>query len=533
MNVTAHNIPPKEVEVYTKGVLTEDSWLLRLAAEQESDDGARDHHATSSAGDASASTSAADDGPSESARDGMGSEGDGQHAKEDHPLEDATDRSLPLDDDQYRALVKSSPFGDFFDRAAKSVERALYVSDRYNVSVDYGDVGDGDKNSSTENISAQGEFFDDRWSKYRSVTGIAWSSKHPELVACSYSSNDNSTLDPDGVVCVWNSRYAGEKPEYVFTTESPVMSLLCPEFHPTCVVGATYSGQLVLWDTRARSTPVQRTPLSAMGHTHPVYDVTLVGTANANSVVSVSTDGRMCVWSLDSLVQPVETLELRNKATKSYSSSGAKNVAPTTMTFAKGDVNKFLVGSEEGAVYQACRHGAKNGIQQRYTGHTGPVTAVSTHRAHGPIDFSNLFVSSSLDWSTKLWHASYHHAPLLSFDSFEAVYDVAWSPTHPSMFALVDGGGNLDLWNLGADVDAPIARMHHSKHAANRIAWAPSGTLIASGNSAGTLYIDKLGDVANATTESWTAMQALMEDLRSSAEEDDRASAKPTAPAPM
>lgn len=27
----------------------------------------------------------------------------------------------------------------------------------------------------------------------------------------------------------------------------------------------TYSGQLVLWDTRAKSLPVQRTPLSANG----------------------------------------------------------------------------------------------------------------------------------------------------------------------------------------------------------------------------------------------------------------------------
>ena len=28
------------------------------------------------------------------------------------------------------------------------------------------------------------------------------------------------------------------------------------------------------------------------------------------------------------------------------------------------------------------------------------------------------------------------------------VYDCAWSPQHPALFAAVDGTGRLDLWNL-------------------------------------------------------------------------------------
>ncbi|CAG11116.1 unnamed protein product, partial [Tetraodon nigroviridis] len=75
--------------------------------------------------------------------------------------------------------------------------------------------------------------------------------------------------------------------------------------HPNLVVGGTYSGQIVLWDNRShRRTPVQRTPLSAAAHTHPVYCVNVVGTQNANNLITVSTDGRMCSWSLDMLSQP-------------------------------------------------------------------------------------------------------------------------------------------------------------------------------------------------------------------------------------
>ena len=46
-------------------------------------------------------------------------------------------------------------------------------------------------------------------------------------------------------------------------------------------------------------------------------------------------------------------------------------------------MNKFLVGSEECLVYQAQRHGTKPGISIQFDGHTGPITAVSAHRATG------------------------------------------------------------------------------------------------------------------------------------------------------
>ncbi|KAK5612097.1 Cytoplasmic dynein 1 intermediate chain 1 [Crenichthys baileyi] len=141
----------------------------------------------------------------------------------------------------------------------------------------------------------------------------------------------------------------------VMEAMSPVVSVGFAKFHPNLVVGGTYSGQIVLWDNRShRRTPVQRTPLSAAAHTHPVYCVNVVGTQNANNLITVSTDGRMCSWSLDMLSQPQETMELV------YSKS--KPVAVTGMAFPTGDVNNYVVGSEEGTVYTASRHGSERTI---------------------------------------------------------------------------------------------------------------------------------------------------------------------------
>ena len=85
------------------------------------------------------------------------------------------------------------------------------------------------------------------------------------------------------------------------------------EFHPTLVIGGTYSGQIVLWDMRQKSLPVLKTPLSASGHTHPVYSMQMVGTQNAHNLITASTDGLICSWQLDMLAQPQVKVNLINQ----------------------------------------------------------------------------------------------------------------------------------------------------------------------------------------------------------------------------
>lgn len=83
------------------------------------------------------------------------------------------------------------------------------------------------------------------------------------------------------------------------------MSVTFSRFHPHYVIGGTYSGQIVLWDIRSgKRTPVQRSLLSTSAHTHPIYCLHLIGSEHAHTLISVSTDGRLCSWNLDNLSQP-------------------------------------------------------------------------------------------------------------------------------------------------------------------------------------------------------------------------------------
>ncbi|XP_040827646.1 cytoplasmic dynein 1 intermediate chain 2 isoform X2 [Ochotona curzoniae] len=424
-----------------------------------------------------------------------------------------------LTEEEKQQILHSEEFLSFFDHSARIVERAL--SEQINIFFDYSGRDLEDKEGEIQagaKLSLNRQFFDERWSKHRVVSCLDWSSQYPELLVASYNNNEDAPHEPDGVALVWNMKYKKTTPEYVFHCQSAVMSATFAKFHPNLVVGGTYSGQIVLWDNRSnKRTPVQRTPLSAAAHTHPVYCVNVVGTQNAHNLISISTDGKICSWSLDMLSHPQDSMELVHKQSKA--------VAVTSMSFPVGDVNNFVVGSEEGSVYTACRHGSKAGISEMFEGHQGPITGIHCHAAVGAVDFSHLFVTSSFDWTVKLWTTK-NNKPLYSFeDNSDYVYDVMWSPTHPALFACVDGMGRLDLWNLNNDTEVPTASISvEGNPALNRVRWTHSGREIAVGDSEGQIVIYDVGEqIAVPRNDEWARFGRTLAEInanRADAEEE-------------
>ena len=163
-------------------------------------------------------------------------------------------------------------------------------------------------------------------------------------------------------------------------------------------------------------------------------------------------------------------------------------VSVTCLDFADNDTATFWVGTEEGSVYQANRYdravgkaGLLSTADETYRGHAGPVTGLDVHPATGSIDFSDLVLTSSVDWTVKLWRAkapgppgvksaeknsgSGGIAPVYSFEEADDyVFDVKWHPNHPAIFASADGSGKFDLWNLNKDVEVSgRSRLSRSK----------------------------------------------------------------------
>ncbi|ESK97735.1 dynein intermediate chain [Moniliophthora roreri MCA 2997] len=422
-------------------------------------------------------------------------------------------RDIPPE--ELAGILSAPELFEFVDSTTKMFYKAL---NDYDFTRDYRVGAESGADESEGRIKRVCAFWDERYGKNRSITDVDWSPQYPELSVASYNKNPAALNEPDGIVAVWNLHLL-ERPEFVFHSQSDVLSVTFSPFHSNLVFGGTYSGQILLWDNRSKHLPVLKTPLSASGHTHPVYAMQMVGTQNAHNLITTSTDGTVCSWLVDMLAQPQETLELIHAG---HNKTG--EVAITTMDFPDNETTTFWVGTEEGNVYQANRYdraGAKAGLNQYdvYKGHAGPVMGLHFHPTSGSVDFSDLFLTSSVDWTVKLWRAKslakpsttpHPISPLYSFDEADdPVYDVKWHPQHPALFGTVDGSGKFDIWNLNADTEVPIVSTGvGAGRALNKLQWdRKDGRRAVLGGSDGKLYVYDIGDLAIPKESEWNELQ--------------------------
>lgn len=117
----------------------------------------------------------------------------------------------------------------------------------------------------------------------------------------------------------------------------------------------------------------------------------------------------------------------------------------------------MYVGGDDGCVYKAKMHADREGehVFDTIRAHDAPISSLSFQPSTATAgsatsNASALYLTSSYDWTVKLW-AQHSPATLGSFESSrDYTYDAAWHPTHPGLFVCGDSTGQLDVWRLGA-----------------------------------------------------------------------------------
>ncbi len=461
-----------------------------------------------------------------------------------------------LTSDQIHAMMSTDDLLSFVERSSKVIERAL--DDKYDLLVDY-TVSNGaeDSVSEEENFSYSRssrkshtlrqtqQLVDSKQSRRRNISDLQFSPHFPELLLSSHTKDPTSINDPSGLLMLWNV-HAPSRPEYTFYSQgADILSARFSPFHPNLIIGGCYTGQVCLWDTRVIShsggAPVLKTPQSGshLGHNHPIYSISIIGTPNAHNIITASTDGVVCSWSVDMLTQPQEYLELMTPPP-----ARTEDLAPTCIAFPASDPSFFLVGTEEGTIHPCHRYdraGAKAGVDTKlaYKGHTAPVMSSQFHPAKGPVDLSDVLLTAGVDWSVKLWRVMpatssssvttavgpttigsggpLSIAPVLDIGREDLVYDAKWAPQKPSIFACVTGAGELEIFDLTIDLEAPVAKAAPTRgqggalvNGLNKCAWEEKrGGLIATGGLAGVVTLFEVGKAlcGEARLDEWTGMK--------------------------
>ena len=402
----------------------------------------------------------------------------------------------PLTREQQEDVVHSGGFKDFFMPASFLMERALAEPDVL-------PPGVGDAHEAVL-VRGQGEplvrtqLFNDaqlgkKCTKNFPVTSVEFcshgSGQHEMFLASYYKRQEGQTTiaDVEGQVLMWSVRVP-QRPFQTFTAPSDVSCARYSKFKSNLIVGGLYNGQICLWDPRAGSAPVQVTPLTMDAHTHPVFGLDVVGSVNSHSLVSLSSDGRVCAWQLEKLNAPVETHTLQ-QVVDVGGASVSKEIQATSLAFRDNEANKFYLGSENGWLFSAARSSGA-AAPEGFQAHTSPITSLDCHPSlpGGGDDYSDLVLTSSMDWTCKLWRPTKSNKPLFSFNEYtDYVYDVKWSPVHPAVFASADGAGCLSVWNLLESMETPIGTVEAATagKALCHISWSADGRSIVAGDAAG------------------------------------------------
>eukprot|EP01083_Nonionella_stella_P178497 630705_1 len=313
-----------------------------------------------------------------------------------------------LTEDEKNKIIQSSEFASFIERSSLLVERALAQPD---ITFDFfEDTKMVDASIDIKESVLPKFVFEDPKCKNRTIVAMDWSSKFPQLILVSYArSHEPSSTQADGLIMVW-SLDMPQRPEKVFTCQSTVLSLTFHISHPHLILGGTQAGEILIWDSRLpRGAAV--TTRSALVHSHPIFSLTFIPSLQSReTLISVSKDGLLCVWNDLMLVEPSHQVKLH------YGVRGESLTTPS-IDFHPGNASEPVLGSDEGELYKVKIYDDRPGIKQVINGHFGPITAISFHPCGPdmPAALGDLFLTSSYDWSCKLWTVK-NAEPLLTFE---------------------------------------------------------------------------------------------------------------------
>jgi dynein intermediate chain, cytosolic len=439
---------------------------------------------------------------------------------------------LPQADNSFQSFVKTS---------SHVMTRALGLSNSIDILKDYTGADRGNSSGGHQNaLMSKVRNFQNPSVQDRPIMDIQVSPHHPELFLVAYGSKpanssssdtraDHSTSSPaltsasydnqPGLLCLW-SVILKDTPEFVFTAPSPVLTARFHSDDPHLIIGGCYSGQVVMWDTRVSShRPTTRSAIAGKGHKHPVYSMCLAKSGVSSPIlITASTDGTLCHWDLTNLNDPISSTILlapmmthASELTQQPSSSsalggsgggnstplsymlvnsshlarGGKPVSASSMSLGPDEDNrKLIIGTEGGALCLFTLPLKPNTQFEQVSAHYGMITAITVNTSTVK-PFKDLILTSSVDWTVKLWNIQRigtAPSPIFEFSAsaFDYYSSVRWCPIHPGIFTTITSGGVLMLWNLCQSIVEPVAtlQLHQEEREGGKVSATPAVTAV-------------------------------------------------------
>lgn len=445
------------------------------------------------------------------------------------------DEAIKKEQERNKYLISEEKAKEFLDLHAdkitafikgkeKFLDYALFANDLFDLCETYYDEDEEDMDLSKRNLVTHLCDFYDEAMQGRVVTSLEWSLKHPDLFLTGYSQPSNA-YEQSGLIQLWS--LANKKaPELTISCQTEITNAIFHNLNPKVLLAGTFTGQVLLYDIKSKPVPIQKTPMDLGGafqtHSYPIVSLTVIGTESNSNIISISSDGVLCQWSLANFSRPITRIHIKKrKDERTFAEKTANQIDDIGVLCSAYNPyfnNNILLGSDNNLIYSAAIDETedKEYIMFSYKGNEGPIYSLDFHPSGTEQiqKHNDLFLSSSADWTTKLWSYSRPDSPLLTFDtSDDYVYACKWHPTNPSLFVTGEGTGKLDFWDLNKDKEVPVFR-HNVKSLINKLSWSVDGRRLAVGDSQGKVTVfNAEKDVYTTKPEDFEKFDKVISDL--------------------
>jgi dynein intermediate chain len=341
-----------------------------------------------------------------------------------------------------------------------------------------------------ERITEQHTYMEELQLEGHMCTNVQWCNTHAEWFLAVYQAN--STEEHMGKVVIWTTENKGTKPPVIILKSTKKVNRAI--FSPTnenIVFGGLSSGQVVMWDIKEKALPIMKTKPTLDNHNLPIYCLEMINDGRRDLLLSLSYEGKLCIWNPETLGEPLSTDNLTFKTEKSRSDREADEtpLAPMVSMVCKGTSDtRLFVGTYDKLIqeYKISDLVNKNEemIVHSYKAHNAPVSAISYKSNPSKKILDGLMISGSFDFSLHLWKPKLTEEKLHTLDLHDDyITAVDWNPSHPAMFASIDCTGKICLWDLLEDKDYPVYIAKTKP--ASCMKWHPDGLKLLIGTLGG------------------------------------------------
>jgi hypothetical protein len=245
----------------------------------------------------------------------------------------------------------------FIKGKEKFLDYALFANDLFDLCETYYDEDEEDMDLSKRNLVTHLCDFYDEAMQGRVVTSLEWSLKHPDLFLTGYSQPSNA-YEQSGLIQLWS--LANKKaPELTISCQTEITNAIFHNLNPKVLLAGTFTGQVLLYDIKSKPVPIQKTPMDLGGafqtHSYPIVSLTVIGTESNSNIISISSDGVLCQWSLANFSRPITRIHIKKrKDERTFAEKTANQIDDIGVLCSAYNPyfnNNILLGSDNNLIY--------------------------------------------------------------------------------------------------------------------------------------------------------------------------------------